>query len=97
MLIGYTICFETEKDYVKVGPFFDVKPINDKRIEKELKLACDSDMLELDPSEILDFVVIAMTEDEVQFFELNPADFWPLKIESTSDFKFYHKKGGEKD
>ena len=97
MRIGYVICFETEKEYIKVGPFFDVEAIDEKRVEKELKLSCDSDILELDPSEILNFVVIAMTDDEIQFFKLNPADFWPLKIESTSSFKFYHEKGGEKD
>ena len=95
MLIAYKILFETEEEYCSVGPFFDNCPIDDKRILKELQISADDDIAILDPSEIDNMLLVAIGDDELQIFELDPADFFPLH---PAHFERYYnpEKGGDK-
>lgn len=94
-MIGYVLAFETSNEMCSLT-FYDNVPVDNNRIRKVLREFVDFDILDLDPLEISDMILVATDGKETQFFDIKPESVWPAK----NEHKFYNDtdtKGGDKN
>lgn len=96
-MLGYVILFETEDAYYKVGNLVTTKNhVDTNMVRAALKKYVSPDVAKLDPDEVYNMVLGCTDGKELQNYDLDPADFWPL-VEKDKSNDFYQSEGGDKN
>ena len=96
MIISYGIAFETEKERFAIGPLHSDRQLDELDIACGLVSSGDSDILKLQPIDVHNMTLIAISDGQLEIHDLDPEFIWAL-IPAVKFIDNQHTKGGDKN